>query len=791
MSTKHLSQPARLRSHLGVNALIAQATSRREADLLGQAFSPLFPEDAPWSKLSSIPREQAREHKAQLRDIAVAVLNYRKSLTATAGELECVLDIDEEDVRKMALDFARLDLSERPDDLERLAKYVPFLPKIPCEREFPGLFLFVMRPGLPECPWRTKLMWAEHFLGEPVPGDDEAAKISRIADARFWRRAIRVRLMREREHFFLRLRLVGNQAEAYVSDMQLGLRQAQLKRQAEWMKQTVLVPRFLAPGSSDSVLTLEKVATSARTRFAKLYSFVQAVDAIGIEQGLSTAMLTLTLEPEWHPNPSHGNNSWNGKNPRQAHRAMGRRWQSALRDLDRYGIGLSGLRVTEPHQDACPHWHIWLLYRPDAEQRILETVMRYFPHKLKVCTPIMKRGKSGKPGQQDKNQKFNTVMYDTLGELSAGVSRAARHAKEGAQVELARIDRRISSGASYAMKYLLKTVDGGDTLNAQVGLFASGAQAIQPELQTSLFGESAGSSTTLAPKSSPKQEAQLQKKRQQHLATAKRVDAYRSLWGINAGQLFGVAKCLTAWDELRRLSTAPKHPLLKTLWALARGTDKEGRIGAGESIRGNAKGFIEALGGIAACGKAAKGAATVSIGRLTEEAKNSYGETITRTIGVTLVERSRVRVAVGTYTSRVTGEIKPKMAWRMAHRTIAEQVTHSGEWTLVTTQSPLEEGKDVASDPKVQSAIALAEQRYTVLLNAESPEQLRKRFAHTFWTGVWEAAPPQPKEDKFSPKNFSAKQLRAFAAMSFFAQLIAFETRPQEPEHVLPPLWQL
>jgi len=59
-------------------------------------------------------------------------------------------------------------------------------------------------------------------------------------------------------------------------------------------------------------------------------------------------------------------------------------------------------------------------------------------------------------------------------------------------------------------------------------------------------------------------------KRAKHAASAKRVDAYRSLWGMNAGQLFGVAKCLTAWDELRRLATAPEHPQLKALWVLAR-----------------------------------------------------------------------------------------------------------------------------------------------------------------------------------------------------------------------------
>ena len=80
---------------------------------------------------------------------------------------------------------------------------------------------------------------------------------------------------------------------------------------------------------------------------------------------------------------------------------------------------------------------------------------------------------------------------------------------------------------------------------------------------------------------------------------------------------------------------------------LARGADKEGRIGAGESIRGDARGFLEALGGLAACGKPPKGTARVSIARLTETAVTGYGEDIERTKGVTLIERRRVKLAVG------------------------------------------------------------------------------------------------------------------------------------------------
>lgn len=594
----------RHRSTHGVATLIDEASAHHERVLLGQAYSPLFPDDLPFAALADVPADVARRDVAQLTAIGQGIEDYRAGLTGTAGALAPYIGATEEDIRELALHYA---------------KY-----------------------NLPGC---QKLAWAERLLGSPVPGESVMTKMARVYDARFWRRAIRVILMREREHFFLRLQLVGSRAEAYISDAQLHSRTAQLRRQEKWMKDTVLIPRYLTPDALETgAMTLKSVAVSPVQRFAKLYTFVKAMDVLAHENGLAAGMLTITLEPEWHPNPSHGTSSWNGTTPRDAHRLMGKRWQSVLRDLDRAGVGVSGLRVAEPHKDGCPHWHLWLLYLPAAESQILATVMKYFPNKLKVRAP----------NRKGEDSTGADRVYETVADLLAGAGRPPRYAKEGAQVELSCIDRRISSGASYAMKYLLKTVDAGDDLNKQAGLL--------PQTED---------------------ETEKKAKREEHKAAARRVDAYRSLWGINAGQLFGVAKCLTAWDELRRLEETPSHPLLAKLWALARGTDKPGRIPAGAEQRGDAKGFIEALGGLAACGKPAKDAVRFSIGRLVEQATNGYGETIARTKGVTLVERRRVKQSVGQRIHKKTGEVTTKTAWRSVKTVLASVKTRLQEWMLV------------------------------------------------------------------------------------------------------------
>ena len=699
-----------LHSSQGVDGLIAKACARHETSLLGQALTPLFVNDCPWGSVAAVPAKLAQREAQALSSITAAVLDYRASLTATAGQLSAWLDASEEDIRTLAMQFAKLDLSDIPD-LSAVGVREALL-KLPAVVEFPGMVELLSHPVLPHSAIGKKLLWAQSLLGCPVPGETPEAQFARLSDACFWRRCIRVILLREREHFYMRLHLVRRDAEAYVSDAQLSTRLAQLKRQKQWMKETVLLPRYLEPGqSTDTLLTLEKVAASPRTRFAKLYTFVKAMDVMAVEAELSAAMVTLTLEPQWHPNPSHGSNSWNGCTPRQAHQSIANRWQAILRDLDRFGIGVSGLRVVEPHKDGCPHWHIWLLYKQDAQQRIMETVMRYFPNKLKVRSAkrnSAKRVHSGKGKVRHLDQ-----MYDTLQSLKAGQVRSPSHAKEGAQVEFALIDRSISSGASYAMKYLLKTVDGGDALNNEAGLFD--AADLTPEAK---------------------------EKRAKHAATAKRVDAYRSLWGINAGQLFGVAKCLTAWDELRRLSTTPEHPLLKKLWVLARGTEQEGRIDAGSAIRGDAKGFIQTLGGLAACGKTTQAKdPALSIGRLTEKAQNGYGETIDRTKGVTLLERSKALMPVGTRVQKSTGEVAPRLRLRSVKTVLAAITTRSGEWTLALNKPTAQEQRaGVKVTKKLQAAIALAEQRFMALLNEDSPAHKQTLALRAFWSGVWDSA---------------------------------------------------
>lgn len=442
----------------------------------------------------------------------------------------------------------------------------------------------------------AKLAWASRLLKKPIPGKSLMGQLARVNCPAYWVKSLRVRINQKREHIFLRRGYVGHLKNHCVSQYSTVAYDLMRAKQQQWLENTLVLRQGDVPDAETK--TLADITKGPAERLAKLYSFVNAMEQIAVQDGLSAVMLTLTLEPEWHPNPKYGKKSWNGATPDAAHRSLCRRWQSICRDLHGYNIGISGLRVVEAHQDGCPHWHIWLLHQPEHENRIMRTVSKYFPNKLKLSDPTQS------PREQ-------TQFFDTPEHLLHNTPRCPRYAKEGAQVDWVRIDRRISSGSSYVMKYLFKALEGQEKTHKLLKKEAGEPMPSRQELNA------------------------------QH-EQAYRASAYRWLWRMNACQLFGVAKCLTAWDELRRYTERPRYWRLRKLWYLARGSKKEGYL---KDTRGDAKAFLLEAGGLAASStplaRKSSGSKDV-LTRGTRDAYNGYGEVVKRTVGIELVRRTPV-----------------------------------------------------------------------------------------------------------------------------------------------------
>lgn len=464
---------------------------------------------------------------------------------------------------------------------------------------------------------------AERRFGEPVPGPTVKTQAARVRDAGYWRRVLVRRVREAREHLHLKLGLVGAGGRQYCSDEARSHRRLQLDKQAQWLKDTVL--RATIDGELVE-MPLAKVVKSASQKLAKLYAFIAAMDALGDEAGLQLVMLTTTLEGEWHANPQfkREGHRWNGATPAQANRELGQRFQDVRRDLEKRGVRLSGLWAGEPHADGCPHRHHWLMYHPDHEREVFAAFLKHFPGKLKL------RGDTPE----------GDAIVATREDAQHGRRRPLTHAKEGAQVDVVVIDKDKGSRAGYVLKYVLK--------------------AVLPEATYEGLVEPLGPGTgKLRDKKLDAKQARKQ------LRTQQSVDAHRSVWRMRSFQVFGVRNCLSLWDELRRMQTAPVHPKLHELWRLARGGTAEGYVQTGEQ-RGDAPGFLRAMGGLAAAR-----AEQLELGdepqlqaRLyTVPTVTRYGELGARIEGVCLVERGERRidcVLEAVVTRAVRWELGPK-----------------------------------------------------------------------------------------------------------------------------------
>lgn len=290
------------------------------------------------------------------------------------------------------------------------------------------------------------LRLAQHWLGGPieVPGKTAKAQRARLISARWWRRAIRRVLMRAVEKAHLAAGMVNKERMRYASNHAVKVRQQNLARQDEWLKKTTAERVDTATGEVISVALPTREAIT-KAKLAEFWAWCAGVQALAQADGLEMGMLTLTLEPEYHPCPAMGKTSWDGTTPDLANKEIGRRWAQIRAALNKLGIALSGFRAAEPHGDACPHWHLFLVYRPDVRATILANTIKLFPGKVALRT-------------RDNQGNDHRRVFCDAGDALTGTGRPALE-KEGTQAELAVINTAQASIAAYVTKYVLKQTE--------------------------------------------------------------------------------------------------------------------------------------------------------------------------------------------------------------------------------------------------------------------------------------------------------------------------------------------
>lgn len=161
----------------------------------------------------------------------------------------------------------------------------------------------------------------------------------------------------------------GKGESPHCSAFEKGLRDQQKTRWQKFGEETVLK-------KGDAEISMRTIMNGAqKKRAAEVYALSKGLEKYAKNAGKTWAFITLTAPPQMHPNPSEGRSSWDGTLPIQAHKWLHKAWRRAEARLRKAGIIVTGVRVCEPHQDGCPHWHL-LVFADAAEMEEIEKILR-------------------------------------------------------------------------------------------------------------------------------------------------------------------------------------------------------------------------------------------------------------------------------------------------------------------------------------------------------------------------------------------------------------------------------
>jgi hypothetical protein len=169
---------------------------------------------------------------------------------------------------------------------------------------------------------------------------------------------------------------IGKYGSPIVSERVLDSRTDQLEFQAAFARTHVMVSDSNDGGRD--IVPFAAAAASARKRASKCYVQLKGLQEMCSALGLAGFFVTLTLPASFHPNPSNGRKSWDGATPREAHNELQARWRSLQRRMNENGGKFYGVRVEEPHEDGCPHWHALLYIQPHREVDLRRRIAAIF-----------------------------------------------------------------------------------------------------------------------------------------------------------------------------------------------------------------------------------------------------------------------------------------------------------------------------------------------------------------------------------------------------------------------------
>ncbi len=194
----------------------------------------------------------------------------------------------------------------------------------------------------------------------------------------WWRRQLRKVHAKAIENGNIKLRFVQAKREPYASSDALRRCVRQEERNRLWMEATILQNEN---GDQFTLQELAEKSTSNKAiRRAELMTRIRGMEDYANEFGYMAIFITITCPSYFHATlrvSGQVNPQYRGKTPREAQDYLCKVWGKVRAKFDREGVTTFGLRVAEPHHDACPHWHLIMFVKLE-QAAIAQSIIKHY-----------------------------------------------------------------------------------------------------------------------------------------------------------------------------------------------------------------------------------------------------------------------------------------------------------------------------------------------------------------------------------------------------------------------------
>ncbi len=249
-------------------------------------------------------------------------------------------------------------------------------------------------------------------------GEHSAAIIARYCDPGWWQRRLFADIVRLYEYDAIRRGDVSLHDQKYISDFGLDLFKQRMAHNERMMS------AIICTSDAGDECTLkdiqERTVSNPENRRNELMCRIDGHSQIAEQQGHVPMFYTFTCPGRMHAGHkdyASGNPNYDGTTPNEAQDYLNDLWAKMRAALAYENIRVYGFRITEPHHDGTPHWHLLLF----IDQYEVAKVSHIFRKYLTADTT-----------DENLKPRFKAIV----------------------------IDKKKGTPAAYVAKYIAKSIDG-------------------------------------------------------------------------------------------------------------------------------------------------------------------------------------------------------------------------------------------------------------------------------------------------------------------------------------------